>query len=231
MNKKLLLNIFITFILLSSTIFAKTNTANTTLGKVFTTWENWGIFDIFLPLILIFLILFLAFVKSGIFSTFGTELSRRYSAITAFITSMITLVPHFTQPASRFDVIHIINNAMPKITLSLTMIVFILILYGILFGSIGTKPGISKTVAAWGASILVILIYIDSALGQDGWMLGSIFYKIRTILGSEDLLAFTFFIVLGIVMWFITKPTKDNKEEKKEESTKKKNSFTITPEG
>lgn len=220
MNKKNhIITVMFSIIMLSNFAFSAAEALDTKLGGVLNTWKEWGIFDIVFPLILIYLVVFLAFYKSKIFSAFEGE-ERKFSAITAFVVSMISLVPHIAYPASRFDVIYIINNALPKITLSLTMLVFILVMYGILFGPMGDKEKpITKNAMAWISVILIGLIFIDSALGEEGWVLGGLFSYVKSFFGSEDLLAFTFFIILGVIMWFITKPSDtSSKKPKKKES-------------
>ncbi|MDD3263915.1 MAG: hypothetical protein PHT94_03390 [Candidatus Nanoarchaeia archaeon] len=221
MDKKNKMMIFLfSIIIFSSFGLSAKEALDTKLGGVLETWKDWGLFDIVFPLILIYLIVFLAFYKAKIFSSITGE-ERKFSAITAFVVSAIALVPHIAYPASRYDVIYIINNALPKITLSLTMIIFILVMYGILFGPMGDdeKPFKKKTMA-WISIILVSFIFIDSAVGEEGWMLGGIFAYIKNFFGSEDLLAFTFFVILGVIMWFITKPVEKSAEKKKDKEFK-----------
>jgi len=127
-----------------------------TFGNVFYNMQQWGVFDVLIPFVLIFTILYAVLSKAAIFS------EKRYNSIIAVAITLIVIIPHVlgTYPPG-MDVINIINNSLPEVALLIVAVVLLMIMTGLLYGEWPTKKPISAIAAALGG-ILIIGIFLSN---------------------------------------------------------------------
>ena len=157
--------------------------------------ESWGFTDILLPFLLIFAILFAILEKVKVFG----DGKRNVNGTVAFVISLLTVIPHVTgtYPAG-FDVVAILNKALPSVSLVIIAVIMLLLLVGI-FGGDATMFGIAAP--NWiGFISIIIIVYIFG--GAAGWWGG---YGSLTSNFSSDAIAIVIMLlVFGIIISFIT---------------------------
>ena len=158
--------------------------------------ESWGLMDILLPFLLIFVVSFAILQKTKIL---GKD-KKNFNVIVGLIIALMVVVPHAlgTYPAG-FDVVNIINMVIPQISLIIVAILMLLLLLG-LFG--GAKiPGAVAALAA----IVVLFIF----LGTTEWLYGlDWFYD---FLGTEVVSFIIVILIFGLIIWFITSEPAEKK--------------------
>lgn len=166
--------------------------------------EYWGLSDVILPFILIFTVTFAVLQKAKIF---GEE--KRYNTIVSLVLALGVVIPHSLgyYPYGT-DVVEILNNALPNVSLVLVMIVMFLLLLGVM----GAEP-------TWGgggfgsflmlvAGFLVVVIFGSAA----GWWQNTGFLY---WLNDPDVQAAVLVIaVFGLIIYFVTKSDDKSSGEK-----------------
>lgn len=167
------------------------------------TLEAWGLMDVLLPFLLIFVLAFAILQKTKIL---GKD-KKNFNVIVALIIGLMVVVPHVlgTYPAG-FDVVSIINMVVPQISLIIVAILMLLLLVG-LFG--GAKiPGAVAAIAG----LIVIFIF----LGTTKWLYGLDW--LYDFLGTEVISFVIVILIFGVIIWFITAEPKEKKVADKVES-------------
>src|SRR3989338_2779536 len=76
--------------------------------------ESWGLTDVMLPFLLIFVIFFAILTKIKVFG----EKSSRYNLVVALVIALVFVIPHvMNRYPSDFDPVDIINEALPNISI------------------------------------------------------------------------------------------------------------------
>ena len=103
------------------------------------TLDNFGLTDVMLPFLLIFVIIYAILMKTKILG----ETKKNLNIIVAIVVGLLVVIPHITGrfPANADPVI-IMNNALPQVSLVLVAIVFLLIMIGV-FGQDYVFLGVS----------------------------------------------------------------------------------------
>lgn len=124
--------------------------------------EQLGIGDVILPFILIFTIVFAVLEKSNILGDEGEN--KKYNTIVALVISLTSVVAHvMNYYPSGWDVINIINGALPNVSLVMIIIISGLLIYATFTGK-GVGENFSKeSWVAWGAVAVIIFIFAYSA--------------------------------------------------------------------
>lgn len=155
------------------------------------TLERLGLTDVILPFILVFTIVFAVLQKAKIF---GAE-SKKYNVVVALVVGLLVVIPHVTgryPPGA--DVVEIINEAIPAVSVLLIAVVMFLVLIGIFFEP---KAG------GWVSSIVLLLSILAVV-----WIFGKAagwWYRMPFWLDDPDVQALVIIIlVFGIIVWFIT---------------------------
>ena len=140
--------------------------------------ESWGLIDVLLPFLLIFIVIFASLQKTEIL---GKD-KKNFNVIVSIIVALLVIVPHVmgTYPGG-FDVVDIINTVIPQISLIIVGILMLMMLLGLFAGS--EVPMVVAGIAA----IIVVLILI----GSTGWLYGLDW--LYDFFGTE---AVSFFIIL-----------------------------------
>ena len=156
--------------------------------------ESIGLTDVILPFILVFTVVFAILQKAKIF---GTD-SKKYNVIFSLVVSLLVVIPHVTgkyPPGA--DVVNIINQAIPAVSVLLIAIIMFLVLAGIFFEPKG---------GGW-VSGIVLLLSIVAVI----WIFGKAagwWYNMPFWINDPDIQALVVIIlVFGIIIWFVTSET------------------------
>ena len=129
---------------------------NLQLKEFFMNLEEWGLTDVMLPFLLIFVIIFAILHKTKILG----ETKKNLNIVVAIVTALIVVIPHVTNTfPPDADPVEIINNALPQVSLLLVAVIFLLILIGV-FGQdsvfLGmTAPGLVALLSL----VAIVLIF------------------------------------------------------------------------
>jgi len=158
--------------------------------------ESWGLTDVLLPFLLLFVIMFAVLQKTRILG----ENQRRFNAVISLIISLLVVIPHVLDIYPKnADVVEIMNTAIPQVSIIVVAIVMLLVLVGILGGEKNWMGGSLSGVIAVIAFIIVIWIFGSAAGWWEGW---GWFYN---FFGSEAIAIVIMLLVFAIMVWWITK--------------------------
>jgi len=164
-----------------------------------------GIYDVVLPFLLIFTIVFAILEKTRVFGTEKGVPKKNLNAMTAFVISLLVV-------ASR-ELVSLINNSMANIVVLLLAVVAFLLLYGTFVkeGEPVFLEGGWRTAFMWAMLIGVIVIFLNAA----NWWTPFITWISRNwntdVVGSIILL-----VIIVAFIGFITKGEKPSESKKSE---------------
>lgn len=189
-------------------------TTNTAFRDVLEFFMRLGVYDVLLPFILVFTIVFAILERTKVL---GTEKvnnieygKKNLNAMTAFVVAFLVV--------ASAQMVSIINNAMPKIVILLFLGVFFLLLVGIFYSdkeevllSSGWK--IMFMVIMFVGIVAVFLHSIPTSSGQPflNWIMEFIVYNYTTTAVTSIILVL---VVAGLILYVVREP-KAAKEEKK----------------
>ena len=156
--------------------------------------ESYGLTDALLPFLLIFTILFAMLQKTKILGA-G---KKNFNVMIAFIIAAMVVIPHITSSyPTRYDLVDILNQALPDVSIVVVAVVMALLLIG-LFGGEAKWMGGSLSggiaLAAFG-----IIIYFFG--GAAGW------WRNITVnwWGQDTITLVIVILVFAIIIWYVTK--------------------------
>lgn len=164
--------------------------------ELFFQLDQMGVFDVLLPFILIFALLFGVMQKVNVF---GTD-SKKYNAILSLAIALLVIVPHVTgmYPES-FDLVDIINKVLPQVALILIAVVLFLVMVGIVWPQPeGGYTFLRKAATPIAAALILLFIFGSAAYPQyrPSWL---------AWLGDPSLQMFVvIMLVVGLVIYFVT---------------------------
>lgn len=121
-----------------------------------------GLFDTLIPFMLIFTIVFGVMTKVKIFE------DKKFNVIIALGLSLITVFQHIIYPGSQYDVIGVINSALPQVSLVMVAVVMLFLILG-LFGKI-PMLGEDRVSGVVGFLAVLVIVYIfGSSAGLNWW--------------------------------------------------------------
>jgi hypothetical protein len=166
----------------------------TNFVELFRTLEGYGLTDALLPFLLIFTILFAMLQKTKILGA-G---KKNFNIMVAFILAALVVIPHITRSyPARYDLVEILNNALPNVSIIIVAIVLALLLIG-LFGGEAKWMGGSLS---GGIAIIAFAIVIYVFGGAAGW-----WENIGLRWWDQDAITLVIIIlVFAIVIWYVTK--------------------------
>jgi|SRR3989338_7441 len=177
-----------------------------TLDQLIMTLENRGqITEVILPFLLIFVIMFAVLTKTKILG----ESKKNLNIIVAVIMGAIVVIPHImgTFPPNA-DPVLIFNDALPKLSIVLVAIVFLLILIGV-FGQDTVMLGMTMPGWILFASVLIIAIVFGSAAG---WWSSGVSQTLEDVFGVEAIALAVMLLVFGIIIAWITSEPKEKED-------------------
>ncbi len=165
--------------------------------------DSWGLTDVMLPFLLIFVIMFALLTKTRVLG----EDKKRFNAVIALVIALVVVIPHVLgiYPAGG-DVVEIMNRALPQVSIIAVAVVMLLILIG-LFG--GEAKWMGSSLSGWIAivSFIIILIIFGGAAGW--WGTWSWF---NDLFGEETVAIIVMLLVFAVIIWWITRGEGSEKE-------------------
>ena len=165
--------------------------------------NNFGMLDALLPFLLIFVIVYAVLQKSNILG----EGKRNFNVVVATVLSLMAVIPHVLgrYPPGK-DVIEIMNNALPQVTVVAVAIIMALLLIGIMGGEAKWMGGSLSGVIALLAFAIIIYVFGAAAEWWENWPQKYGWW------GSDTSSIIIIILVFAIVIWYITKePSKADK--------------------
>jgi hypothetical protein len=191
-------------------------TTNTAFRDVLEFFMRLGVYDVLLPFILVFTIVFAILERTKIF---GTEKvkdveygKKNLNAMTAFVISFLVV--------ASAQMVSLINNALPKIVILLFLGVFFLLLVGIFYSE---KEEVLLS-SRWKIMFMVIMfigivaIFLHSIPMADGtpfltWAMMFIIANYNTTTVTSIIMVI---VIIALMMFIIKEPKAEKKEEKKD---------------
>ncbi len=165
--------------------------------------EEMGMLDSLLPFILVFTILFAILQKTKIIG----EGKRQFNTLVALVLSLMVVIPHVTgrYPPGQ-DVVVIINQALPQVSLVVVAILAALLLIGVF------APGVMFGGTSFGAFLalfvmgIVVFIFGNAA----GFWENNVGFL--SFLNDPDTQAVVVIVlVFALIIWFITRDSSEVK--------------------
>lgn len=172
--------------------------------------ENIGLLDVILPFILIFTVVFAVLQKTKIL---GKDKDghphKNFNVIISLVMALGVVIPHVNGSYGRFDIVDIINGALPNISLIIVAILMVLLLIGVF----GKELNIEKSNFGGWIIILSFVIVIYIFVTEAGWV--GLPRWLNFLRDPSTQAAVITILVFGLVIWFITKEdkSKDPKSE------------------
>jgi hypothetical protein len=159
--------------------------------------ESWGLTDVMLPFLLIFVIIFAILEKSKLFG----EEKRNINTVVALVFALLVVIPHVTNtyPAG-MDVVEVLNEALPAVSIVVIAILMLLVLIG-LFGH--EKVFLGMTAPGWVTfiSVMAIVVIFGNAAG---WWGGTWSSWLNNTFGSDAIAILIMLLVFGVIISWIT---------------------------
>jgi hypothetical protein len=164
------------------------------LEGIFGQLEALGVYDVILPFILIFTVVYAVMQKTHIFE------EKRFNVMIALVMGLAVIFPHVLgyYPQDR-DVVLIINEALPNVSIVIVAVLMALIIIGVL----GKRVELGdNSLSGWIAILafaLVVYIFGSAAewWSRPGWL---------SMLDNPDIMALVIVVlVFAIIIWFVTK--------------------------
>jgi hypothetical protein len=156
--------------------------------------QDFGIFDVVLPFLLVFTVVFGVLEKTKIFGTENDKPKKNINAMVAFTIGFFVV--------AATQVVDIIQSSLPYIVLFLILIIAFMILFGATVSegelSIWDHIGEKKGIFAFGILIALIAIIVG-AMGMFGDLVDWIFKYIQGPMASTVILL----VVIGIFIWLV----------------------------
>lgn len=158
--------------------------------------DSWGLTDVLLPFLLIFVVMFAILQKTKVL---GDD-KKRFNMVIALVMGLLVVIPHVlgVYPPNA-DVVDIMIKSLPQISILVVAILMLLILIGLL-GAEATWMG--SSLSGWIAIAAFILIVIIFG-GAAGWWQNWSWYE--SFFGSNTIAVIIMLLVFAIIIWFVTK--------------------------
>ncbi len=177
-----------------------------------------GVFDIILPFVLVFALVYAILHKTKILG----EKSKNFNMIIALVMGASVVVPHVlygtANPSDHLlvtgfiDPVKVINNALPNVSIVLIAVLMVLLIFGVWGSRIKLGSNSLSGIIALFAFLAVVFIFGSSA----GWWEPFRFlYWNNGFLGGPDTVALIITVlVFAIIIWWITKDNEHDEEKK-----------------
>ncbi|PIN77682.1 hypothetical protein COV16_06585 [Candidatus Woesearchaeota archaeon CG10_big_fil_rev_8_21_14_0_10_34_8] len=195
--------------------FLYATTTTTAFRDVLVFFERLGVYDVILPFLLVFTLVFAIFERTKVL---GTEVVNDKELPKKNLNAMIAFVIAFLVVASA-QIVSIINTAMPMIVILLFLGVFFLLLVGIFYSEkqevlLGDKWKIMFMVIMFIGILAIFLYAIPMSSGEPflTWIMEFLARNYNTTAVSSIVLMV---VVVGFMLYIIREP-KAKKEESKD---------------
>ena len=176
----------------------------TPITNMFQELAAYGILDSLLPFMLVFAIIYAILNKAQIFKS-ATSSGKNFNIIVALVMGLAVVIPHVMgmQP----DVVNIINNALPQVSVVVIAIVMVLLIIGIWAPPISWLGGIQ----GWTVLIAIVAVVYIFGNSMNFWTIPAFLYFFQD---PQFQSLVVIFLVFAVIIWFITAPDQDEKNKK-----------------
>ena len=175
------------------------------LEGFFRTLDRWGLTDVMLPFLLIFVIVFAILQKTKVLG----ETKKNLNSIVAIVVALLVVVPHVTgRFPSNADPVLIINDALPQVSIVLVAVIFLLILIGV-FGQDSVFLGV--TMPGWITLVSLVIIVLIFG-GAAGWWQGDFGNTLENFFGTEGVAVFIMLVTFGLIIAWVTGDSKERED-------------------
>ncbi len=153
-----------------------------------------GIADVILPFILIFTVVFAVLSRTHIL---GRD-KKNFNVMVALVIALSVVIPHVTGSYKGVDIVDVINQALPNVSVWVILFLMALLLMGVFGFSLAESQGLMAVLA--GISALIVLIIFASAAG---WLTPAILKW----LGLDNPKVQSLIIIIAVfavIIWFVT---------------------------
>ncbi len=158
--------------------------------------DQWGLTDVMLPFLLIFVVIFALMAKTRILG----EDKRKYNLIVALVIGLMVVVPHVLNVyPPEADIVEIMNTALPQVSLIAVAVIMLLILIG-LFG--GEAKWMGSSLSGWLAIVAFIAVLAIFGGAAGWWRNWTWFYD---FFGVETVAIIIMLLIFAIIVWWITR--------------------------
>ncbi|MBI2148730.1 hypothetical protein HYU23_03550 [Candidatus Woesearchaeota archaeon] len=179
------------------------------LQNAITFLRDFGLFDVVLPFLLVFTLIFAILEKTKILGTEGKDQPKRsLNTMVAFVMGMLVIATN--------KIVTAINEALPNIVLVIVSFVAFLLMIGVFFGTEEFKlkekyPGFTTGLVVVSFIILIIIV-LDSlkVSANKSWLDWILEYVINNISGPI-VTSIIFLIIAVIAIVYITRGPKSEK--------------------
>ncbi len=170
------------------------------LSDIVETLYDWGVVDVMLPFLLIFTVVFAMLQKTHILG----EGKRNFNAVVALVIGLLVIVPHVTDsyPDDRYDIVVIMNEALPNVSIVVVAVVMMLLLIGLMGGKAEWDE--NNTASGWIAVAAFVVIIAIFGFAADWWGNGQGDWFFN-FFGEESVALVVVILVFAIVIAFITR--------------------------
>lgn len=172
--------------------------------------EEAGILDVILPFILVFTIVFAVLTKTKILGEGPDGKPRKnFNAIIALVMGLAVVIPHVigSYPDGA-DVVTIINNALPNVSVVLVAVIMLLLIMGVFGGDVNIA---GSSLAGWAVIFAIVATLVIFANAAEWFILPD---WLSFLEDPETQALVVVILVFALIIWFITKEDKpkDSKE-------------------
>ena len=174
------------------------------LESSFAQLESLGIFDVILPFILVFTIVFAVLQKVKIFGDKG----KQFNIMIALVMGLAVVFPHVLgyYPPDQ-DIVLIMNQALPNVSVVIVAIVMALLIIGVFGGKMAFG---GNSISGWIATLAFVVVVFIFGTAASWWNMPNFL----AFLNNPDTMALVLVIlVFAIIIWFITKEDTDKKKD------------------
>jgi hypothetical protein len=174
--------------------------------------ESMGILDVILPFILVFVIVFAVLQKTKILGEDDAGKPRKnFNAVIALVMGLAVVIPHVigSYPSPDADVVNIINQALPSVSIVLVAVVMMLLMIGVFGGGVNIA---GSSLAAWAVIFSILATLFIFGVAANWFNLPSWLYWLQVSSEMQSLVVVI--LVFALIIWFITKEDKPKQEKK-----------------
>lgn len=181
---------------------------------VFWQLKELGLFDIILPFILVFTLVFAILQKTKILG----EKSKNFNTVISLVMGASVVLPHVLMGTGTnrltnglIDPVVVINNALPSVSIILIAVLMVLLIFGIWGSKVRLGNSSLSGIIALFAFLSVIYIFGGAA----GWWVLPRYGWLGVLSDPNTQALVVTILVFAIIIWWITKDDTKESEKKK----------------
>ncbi len=166
--------------------------------------EEAGILDVILPFILVFTIVFAVLTKTKILGEDKEGKPRKnFNAVISLVMGLAVVIPHVVGSyPDGADVVTIINNALPNVSVVLVAVIMLLLIMGVFGGDVNIA---GSSLAGWAVIFAIVATLVIFANAAEWFILPD---WLSFLEDPETQALVVVILVFALIIWFITKEDK-----------------------